>query len=41
MKTSLNKNLYNMIRSSLYYETLDFKSKLLQMKTGSHTKPFF
>ena len=30
-----NRNVYNMARSSLYYEILDLKSKILQIKTAS------
>ena len=36
----LNGNVYNTVRSLLYYEILDFKSKLLQIKTGPHTEFF-
>ena len=40
-KKKLNRNVHNTVRSSLYYETFDFESKLLQYKKGPHTKFFF
>ena len=33
--------VHKIVRSSLYYETSDFQSKLLQYKKGPHTKFFF
>ena len=37
MTKKLNRNVYNMVGSWLYYEMRDFKSKLLQIKTGLYT----
>ena len=37
----LNRNLYNTVKSSLYYEILDYESKLLQVKRGPHTEIIF